>query len=314
MKKFIIAPLVGAFLMTSVYAEETSAFLAGDINSANPYGLTDSEKVMLKNKELSAKVSSKVGNLEEQMEGVRSVLDGTSQRMNEIDRRLKALEMTYGEDSDAGNLPTKVKDLRAYVAKSRKIQTANNKKVKQVLSELSSLIDSINANYVSKKEYSELLKRVDKLDGKKSSTTSNASSSKKAPSKKTETKKPSTEQKTAELSGSKAHELGKKAYKANKLKEARSYFMQSIEKKYKPATSNFMLGEVSYKQKSFADAISHYKKSVELYDKASYMPKLLYHTAVSFDKLGDKENANKFYKVVKTNYPDSKEAKASPSR
>ena len=46
----------------------------------------------------------------------------------------------------------------------------------------------------------------------------------------------------------------------------------------------------------------------------TYMPKLLYHTAISFDKIGDTKNANKFYNALRQAYPDSKEAKASPVR
>lgn len=46
--------------------------------------------------------------------------------------------------------------------------------------------------------------------------------------------------------------------------------------------------------------------------KGDYFPKLLYHTAISLDKIGDPKTANGFYKALKTNYPNSPEAKASP--
>jgi len=39
----------------------------------------------------------------------------------------------------------------------------------------------------------------------------------------------------------------------------------------------------------------------------------LYHTAISFDKIGDTQSANRFYKALKVGYPDSKEAKAAPN-
>jgi TolA-binding protein len=87
-----------------------------------------------------------------------------------------------------------------------------------------------------------------------------------------------------------------------------------VKKNYKPARSNFYLGEIAYKKEQWRTAIKHYKISIDLYDKADYIPRLLYHTAISFDKIGEPSNANAFYKALKTNYPNSKEAKASPDR
>ena len=44
------------------------------------------------------------------------------------------------------------------------------------------------------------------------------------------------------------------------------------------------------------------------------MPRLLYHTAISLDKVGQPSEANKFYSALKKAYPDSPEAKAAPER
>lgn len=294
MNKIILAPIIGALLFTCSVAEEQSAFGAGDLNSPNPYGLTDTEKVILKNRELKrdvGTVSTQVGTLEEQMDGVRSVLDGTNERMNKIDKRLSAIEASFGVDSNSSDISTQIEELHVYLNQSRKSQEKNNKKIKKVLQELSSLIDSINSNYVSKQE---LEKRLAKLEGKKVAV---------APTKQLSKK-----------SGKELLTTAQKLYKNGKYSEAKEYFAQSISKRYKPALSNFMLGEIEYKQKSYSNAITYYKNSVELYDKASYMPKLLYHTAISFDKIGDRANANKFYSALKSNFPDSKEAKASPDR
>ncbi len=311
MKKSIVAPLIGAFMVNFGFAAEKSVFLAGDINSPTPYGLTDTEKVMLKNSnELKSNVgmvSNKVGTLEEQLDGVRSVLDGTSERMNNIDKRLKALEGTYGEDSNVTQLPTKLEDLRSYIAKNRQIQDKNNKKVKKILKELSSLIDSINSNYVTKNEYNELLKRVDALDSKNTHTVNSKTKSSVSNPK-------NNLKKNSKLSGKKLHSLAKKAFDEKKYNDAKYYYELSATKNYKPALSNYMLGEVEYNLKNYVGAIPYYKVSAELYDKADYMPRLLYHTAISFDKIGDTQSANRFYKAIKANYPKTKEAKASPSR
>lgn len=87
-----------------------------------------------------------------------------------------------------------------------------------------------------------------------------------------------------------------------------------IKHKYSRATSNFYLGEINYQAKDYTSAIDYYKKSSGISTKTWFMPKLLYHTAISLDKLGDKKSANQFYKALKHSYPKSREAKASPSR
>lgn len=85
-------------------------------------------------------------------------------------------------------------------------------------------------------------------------------------------------------------------------------------KKYESGKTNYMLGEISYFKKEYANAINYYKKSISFESKAAYTPKLLYHTAISFDKIGDVKSANMFFKVLKEKFPNSKEAKASPNR
>ena len=73
-----------------------------------------------------------------------------------------------------------------------------------------------------------------------------------------------------------------------------------------------MIGEINYFQKLYANAIKSYQTSLKLHDKADYMPRLLYHSAISFDKLGDIKSANQFYNALMVTYPDSKEAQAVP--
>ena len=95
---------------------------------------------------------------------------------------------------------------------------------------------------------------------------------------------------------------------------AKERYNYLVSKNYKPAKANYMLGEISYFSGSYAEAINYYKKSISHNESQDYTPKLLYHTAISFDKIGDKDSADKFYKALKASYPDSKEAKAAPAR
>ncbi len=309
MKKIILVPIFGALIFTCSFSEQ-SAFGAGDLESSSPYGLTSSEKALLKNKKnvdsLGQNVNNvkmQVGTIEEQIDGIRSVLSGTNERVNQIDRRLRALESSNLEDKNISlSASEEIKQIRAYVEENRKLQAKNNRRVKNVLNKISALLDEINSNYVSKEELNKSLKQ--------NFETSNSNPNIKQI--KVENNKQSVDYK--KIPSAKLIKNAKSSFSKGDLEVAKEQYKALIKKNYKPAFSNFMLGEIEYKQKSWAEAVKYYKKSVEIYDKASYIPKLLYHTAISFDKLRDTQNANKFYKALKLTYPDSEEAKASPDR
>ena len=84
-----------------------------------------------------------------------------------------------------------------------------------------------------------------------------------------------------------------------------------LEANYKPAEVNFYLAQNWYMRKKYDLAISHYKKSAILNDKAAYMPTLLLHSAISFEKIKDKDNAKSFYSTLIDLYPSSNEAKVA---
>eukprot|EP01156_Anaeramoeba_ignava_P003501 Anaeramoba_ignava/a222902_30.p2 GENE.a222902_30~~a222902_30.p2 ORF type:complete len:159 (+),score=0.43 a222902_30:2-478(+) len=100
-------------------------------------------------------------------------------------------------------------------------------------------------------------------------------------------------------------------FKKDYFTKAIPMFEHLVAENYKPATSNFYLGEMWYYRKKYDDAISYFKTSAMLYDKASYMPKLLLHSAISFEKIKDFSNAANFYNSLIDIYPDSKEAKVA---
>lgn len=291
-------------MFTCAYCEEKAVFGENGSQSIS-YGLTDTEKVLIKSKEEVSKLNSElssakieISTLEEQVDGLRTVLNGLSEQNNDLNRRLLNLENLFGADSNKSNLITdQIRNLSLHVDENQRIQTANNEEVKKIIKELGTLIDSINSNYVSKNELKALKDKL-KLMEKNISSSDSKNVSK------------SVSNKSSKSIFLEAKDL----YSANKLDKAKEYFEICVKNKYKPAYSNYMLGEISYQQKSWNNAIAYYAKSVELYDKSRYMPRLLYHTAISFDKIGNTENANKFYKALKTTYPDSKEAKASPDR
>lgn len=90
--------------------------------------------------------------------------------------------------------------------------------------------------------------------------------------------------------------------------KASEYYTHLVDKNYKPAVSSYMIGEINFKRKNYAEAFAYYKKSTSIYSKASYMPTLLLHTAVSLDNTNDKKNAKMFYEGLIAKYPESNEA------
>ena len=259
-KKIIMAALLGAAFSIGS-AQEISAFDAGNMDSANPYGLTDDEKATLSNKR-------SVQNIEENM----ARMNKLEQRMNDIETKVN------GGISDSG---VSLTSLKAYVDETRDIQDKNYKNITAALNKLGAIMDK------------------------------NAAQPKQNANPKQQNKP------TSNFSGKSDKDIladGVKLLNSGNSTEAAEYFEYLNKKGYKTGASNYYLGEVAYSQKSYSTAIQYYKKSIQSEDKADYTPKLLYHTAISFDKIGDTQSANRFYKALKVGYPDSKEAKASPNR
>ncbi|ANE34893.1 Tol-Pal system protein YbgF [Campylobacter hyointestinalis subsp. lawsonii CCUG 27631] len=290
-RNFIFAALFGA---ASFLNAEVSVFDAGNINRDTPYGLTENEKILLTNKQKVEKLNQNIGsvqsdiaNAQENIEGLRTVLDGISANNQKMYSRISDLENRV--NANELNLTSEITELKKSLKKNQDIQEKNYKKITQAISELTSLIDSMN-NQDTKSAKTDL----------KNSDNANSSIADKL---NFDDKKLSEVLEYADL-----------AYKKKDYDNSKSAYLYLVSKNHKPAYSNFMLGEILYIQKAYKEAIPHYQKSVELYDKADYMPKLLYHTAISFDKIGDRNSANKFYHALKQAYPNSKEAKASPNR
>ena len=178
----------------------------------------------------------------------------------------------------------------------KKVTSLEEKLARQdaLIEKLTLMVDDIHNNYVSKEllqkelaSYSEKTKKI---------------------TKKTE-KKNFKGKENATLYSEGVRHFGKQRYE-----EAKRRFIITEKNKYKPAASNFYLGEIAYYTKNYEDAIYHFKKSAGLYDQASYIDTLLFHTAVSLEKTGDKKQARLFYENIIENYPTKKTAKISKKR
>ncbi len=165
-----------------------------------------------------------------------------------------------------------------------------------LLKELGEMIDKINSNYVSKEELQMVLNGKNIVSPKVSDKT-------------TMPKESWKKQSTSSLYSEAARLFAKKRYD-----EAQKRFMVTDTEGYKPAASNYYLGEIAYYTKKYKDAIFYFKKSAGLYDKASYIDVLLLHTAISLEKSGDKAQARIFYENIIENYQDRKSAKIAKEK
>lgn len=165
-----------------------------------------------------------------------------------------------------------------------------------LLQKLAGMIDEINANYVRRDELNKVLAHT------KTTTKPKA------------TKNVSTSSKLEKQSNASLYSEGVRHFVKQRYSEAKQRFSITDVKGYKPAASNYYLGEIAYYTKQYEDAIFYFKKSAGLYDKASYIDTLLLHTAISLDNTGEKSQARVFYENIIENYPSKKTAKIAKSK
>ncbi len=271
-----------------VLSAEPSVYGAGNLDSENPYGLSASEKKIVQNSKSVKSLEKQIkmmqlnyNQLQEKLDGTRSVTESISDKIGKIDSKISDV---VGNDNNKSitleNLQNEIDELKQQLSDNITLQNENQDKIKSVLAELSSLIDSINTNYVSKDEFNKLIK------------------------------KRSVKNSISGKSGAQLSREADKFFKNKSYKNATIRFKKLVSMRYKPARNNFKLGEISYYQKKYNQAIVYYKKSIALYDKASYIPTLLYHTGISLSKLKKNKEASSFFNALKSNYPNSKEAKS----
>ncbi len=320
MTKYLLSFLVASSLTV---AQEVSVYGSSDSSGSGSYGLTSSEKHILKNQESINSLTSKMGDINSllesiktRLEGLESTYEGDSAKLNSTSRKVDDLMQKVGSSSDLGSNKT---NSSSTGGDAQLADTVNG--LKAALTKLSTLVNKINSEYVSSNELEknmgqfitrEEFEALKKAMGVKTSQVS--------PTTKLDSNKPGVDTESSSIDVS-SKKLTTSEDKANLLKEAKSDFDSKkydsstpkyerlLEANYKPAEVNFYLAQNWYMRKKYDVAISYYKKSAMLNDKAAYMPTLLLHSAISFEKTKDKENAKSFYSTLIDLYPNSSEAK-----
>jgi TolA-binding protein len=263
MRFLVLFPLLCSYLLAS----EPSAFGAGDLNNPNPYGLTHEEKLIQEAKKEIEGIAHKnslqgarVESVSERLDGMQGIIQGLSQSTNEQKIAIANLSAAANDNNQSTLLDA--------LSKQNSTNEANIVQLKTLLEELSSTVDTINSSYVSKEEFSALMKEL------KVSV---------APKK---------------LDNISMEKEAKTLFDQKKYAEAQSYYEMMVQKKYKSSDATFWIGESYFERKKYKEAIGYYKKSAADNEKALYMPTLLLHTGMSMEANGDTANAKAFYSAT----------------
>jgi TolA-binding protein len=293
--KFLVLSLTSFLFTLALNAEEPSAFGAGDLNSPSPYGLTKEEELLLQNKQNLKKVTVKSNNQSNELQSLRDRIDGLQSIIETLSRKSHQNKL----DLYNINKVNEEKKLSSDEFQKRLMELSDSntqeiEKLKLIIKELSSLIDGINKNYVSKDEFNSLVKSVNSFKDLVSKELKGSTSSGAA------------KNKFGSKSNAQIAKEAKENYDKKHYTEAIEMYEYLIESNYKPARAHYMIGEMQYYRKNYADAIAYFKKSAKLYSKASYMPTLMYHTAFAMKYTGDNANAKTFFNALIKKYPSSK--------
>ncbi len=320
MTKYLL-PFIVATSLTA--AQEVSVFDSSD-SSSGSNGLSSSEKHILKNQasinSLSSKMSDINSSLEaikNRLEGLESTSEGDSAKLNSTAKKLDDLIRNGSSDLGSKTQPN------TNAHNSSQISDSQIAELKAAIAKLTTLVNKINSEYVSSNELEKNMQQfitreefeaVKKAMGIKSSAVS--------PKTKLDANSAGVDVSSDSSTSSVADKkLTTPEEKANFLKEAKAdydsgnyavstpKYEKLLEANYKPAEVNYYLAQNWYMRKKYDVAISYYKKSATLNEKAAYMPSLLLHSAISFEKTKDKENAKSFYSTLIDLYPNSSEAK-----
>ena len=178
------------------------------------------------------------------------------------------------------------------------LKQKSNNNFEEILNQLSQRVAKLESRPA------QVIKVQDSV-AKKTDNSSNIESVKAENDKPKEDKKP----KIQKLSNKELYKESVLNFTKNRLTKANEGFKELLKKGYKKASVSFYLGEIAYKKGRYKEAIDNYQRSATLNDSASYMSKLLLHTAISLNKKGKKQDAKIFFKAVADGYPDTKDAK-----
>ena len=262
------------------------------------------------------------------LEGLESTYEGDSAKLNSTVLKINELSQKMGQssdlasNSDAAEIKNVSQQLLNMKSDSEKEMKESINTLKAALAKISTLVNKINSDYVSSSELEKNMQQfITREEFEALKKTLGVKTTQVTPTKTNQAKSAAVE---ATASAVAVDEVikenltaddkvkllndAKKDFDAKNYNSAIPKYEKLVEVNYKPAEGNYYLGEMWYVRKKYDLAISHFKKSAVLYDKAAYMPTLLLHSAISFENTKDKDNAKNFYSTLIDLYPSSSEA------
>jgi len=338
MRKFSFIVL----LSSVIFADEISIFGAGNLDDENPYGLTQSEKKILENKNNLEKLSykekiskQKINSIEDSIEVLQDLVRGIGQQSNQHKKKISNLI----NDLQQNHLITEInyKKIEAKMKKTdskvqaTKIETKKtlNEKIEDSFSQVNKALAKQNQRLVEiengfNTDFINIQKKLKKISIILNKINKQYVTQKQLDFvvedfnrfKETvigEFEKLSKENDNyydfSRHTNQEIFKKGKKNIQLGKYKEAIKLFSYLITQHYRPATDNFYIGESNYFLGNYEQAIKHYKESVAIYDKSKFMPTLLLHSGISLEKINDVSQAKGFYSVLVSTYGDLPEGK-----
>jgi len=290
------------FLTSIIWANEPSVFQAGALDKKDPYGLTQTEQYILTNKKAITRNTKSLNKITRSLEEFEERIKSFSEVL--LSTTNKQQQSIFKNQSTIDTLQVELQSLQITITNEKTLLEEQNKQNAQALTdlkfflkELTDLSKEINSNYVNKayleKYVQEQIKAQLKVN-KASSTTVKKSTSLNAIKGKT---------------GAQLFQEIETLLATAKYEEMKPIAKRLIELKHKPARNSFYLGEAYFYTKDYRNALTLYKKSASLYQKANYMPKLLLHAGIASSRTGNKKDAQNFYQSVINNFPKSNQAK-----
>lgn len=217
-----------------------------------------------KNKNMIYTLQQKVARQQEEIEGLKSLIESLSQRLNQLASQKRSSSATSAAVS-----PSEIKSLEERIAKVEKRLSSSSKPT------ASTRRPSVKSASGS---------------GKKPKRSTSSGTLEKAPS-------------------NKLFSRGVRLINQKRYAEAKRRFDILLKRNYKPASTNFYLGEIAYRSGRYDEAIKRYQKSAELNENAAYMDRLLLHTAIALERSGDRDQARNFFQAIVDGYPGTSSAR-----
>jgi len=270
--------------MRRTISQGAAWLLLGSLALAEPsvyggsYGGSSGAQVS-RNKKMIYSLRQKVSRLQEEVDGLRSVVEGLSQQLNQL-RRQKGTASTV--------TPEQFRRLEQRLAALEKRPVASAPKS------------------VKHREKTSSKRSASPTKGTSSQPSKKASAPKKAVN--TPGKPSSGDAYLQKAPSNKLFSRGVRLINQKRYAEAKKRFDILKGRHYKPASTQFYLGEIAYRTGRYDDAVLHYQKSAELDENAAYMDRLLLHTGIALEKSGDKEQARNFFQAIVDGYPGTSSA------